>query len=115
MKMGDVETTTAASGMSIHSKIKFSNIPCVPKEKRFGIKAVELMNETFSLKTDRGELIPVRLQIILLDWIQKYNFVLEVKNLKEIPSIDVHLQKAQNQKFASFAFKNLWYGMAIIN
>ena len=77
-KMGEVQTEVSATGI-INGNIKFKDIPCVPKEKLFDIEALELMNETFSLKTNRGELIPVRLQIISQVSEQKYNFVQELE------------------------------------
>ena len=100
---------------------KFSNVPCVPTKTKFG--DIQLMNKNFSLRTNRGDLIKAKLQIIFeghgticdrREWnysaskYYSYIFVLFVNDLKEMSSINVHFGGNENTKpLHSLEFENV--------
>ena len=92
------------------STVNFSNVPCIPRYERYGDKyfredvdcdivhCAKIMSAKFNFKTNKGQHIPVKLQVFVHDEsdetnsdIASFTFTLDVNNLIRVNTIEIHM------------------------
>ena len=105
-----VSKSNTISYSEIGSTVNFSNVPCIPRYERYGdeyfredvdcdiVYCAKIMSATFNFKTNKGQHIPVKLQVFVHDEsdetnsdIASFTFTLDVNNLIKVNTIEIHM------------------------